>query len=242
VLGICFFAGGTRFSEQGFSVGAAQINSSLLIISVVGMLLPAVFYYSISAGTSAQPASVELTAKATSYVLKISHGVALLLLLSTWLLKRSCVITADLDPSIHLLYRVSTSVSRDELPIVACTDHGCSTHTHIYDDVDNPYVTPSLKYSQLRSASSSSVDIRYDEVRLVPISPMMSEMPIAAAPEEEVPSINWFATVVLLGAVTALVAVTSEFLVGSIDGLSTKSGTPHLAFAPNVTAKMPAQA
>jgi Ca2+:H+ antiporter len=82
VLGICFFAGGSRFSEQGFSVGAAQINSSLLIISVVGMLLPAVLYYSLSAGTSAQAASVELKAKANLYVLKISHGVAVLLLLS----------------------------------------------------------------------------------------------------------------------------------------------------------------
>jgi Ca2+:H+ antiporter len=79
---MCFFAGGTRFSEQGFSLGAAQMNGSLLILSVVGMLLPAVLYYSLSAGTGAQAASAELTAKASSYVLKISHGVALLLLLS----------------------------------------------------------------------------------------------------------------------------------------------------------------
>jgi hypothetical protein len=58
------------------------MNGSLLILSVVGMLLPAVLYYSLSAGTGAQTASAELTAKASSYVLKISHGVALLLLLS----------------------------------------------------------------------------------------------------------------------------------------------------------------
>jgi Ca2+/H+ antiporter len=140
-----------------------------------------------------------------------------------------------------MLYRVSTPVSDGGLRIVACADRSCSTHTHIYDEVDNPGIVPSLKYSQLRSASSSSVDIRYTEVNVVPISPI-SVMSMAAAHEEEVPSINSFATVVLLGAVTALVAVTSEFLVGSIDGLSTKSGTPPLVSTPNIVAKMPAQA
>jgi len=34
------FAGGTRFSEQGFMVGAAQLNSSLLTVSVVAILIP----------------------------------------------------------------------------------------------------------------------------------------------------------------------------------------------------------
>ncbi len=36
VLGMCFFAGGLRFSEQSFGDAGAQINSSLLLISVIG--------------------------------------------------------------------------------------------------------------------------------------------------------------------------------------------------------------
>jgi hypothetical protein len=34
------FAGGVRFSEQGFMVGASQLNSSLLTVSVVAILIP----------------------------------------------------------------------------------------------------------------------------------------------------------------------------------------------------------
>ena len=61
---MCFFAGGTRFSEQGFGMssystrvfitdaqpitalitGASQLNSSLLIPSVIAVLLPTAFY------------------------------------------------------------------------------------------------------------------------------------------------------------------------------------------------------
>lgn len=43
VLGMTFFVGGVRFSEQGFSTVAAQLNSSLLMMSVVAILIPAGF-------------------------------------------------------------------------------------------------------------------------------------------------------------------------------------------------------
>jgi Ca2+/H+ antiporter len=90
------------------------------------------------------------------------------------------------------------------------------THTHVYEDLDNPDVAPSLKYGERRASSLS-----------VPSLNSMEAAPgatPAAEREEEAPKISLIATAVLLGAVTALVAVTSEFLVSSIDGLSTKSG------------------
>ena len=40
VLGMCFFAGGTRFAEQGFIQTTAQLNTSLLILSVTAILIP----------------------------------------------------------------------------------------------------------------------------------------------------------------------------------------------------------
>lgn len=40
VLGMCFFAGGIRFSEQTMKGTAAQLNSSLLLISVIAVLVP----------------------------------------------------------------------------------------------------------------------------------------------------------------------------------------------------------
>jgi Ca2+:H+ antiporter len=70
VLGMCFFAGGMRYSEQGFSLAAAQINSSLLIISVVAVLIPGVLYFSINTLTQTSVASEGKT------ILKISHGVS----------------------------------------------------------------------------------------------------------------------------------------------------------------------
>ncbi|KAF5337493.1 hypothetical protein D9758_013591 [Tetrapyrgos nigripes] len=71
VLGMCFFAGGVRFSEQGFGAMATQLNSSLLTISVIAVLLPAAFHFSVTTATdSDEPQDV----------LKLSHGVALILL------------------------------------------------------------------------------------------------------------------------------------------------------------------
>ncbi|KAL1733803.1 Sodium/calcium exchanger protein-domain-containing protein [Schizophyllum commune] len=48
VLGLCFFAGGIRFAEQGFDPTATQIHSSLLSIGVGGILLPAVYHFALS--------------------------------------------------------------------------------------------------------------------------------------------------------------------------------------------------
>ncbi|KAJ7034989.1 Calcium/proton exchanger [Mycena alexandri] len=71
VLGMCFFAGGVKYSEQGFGASATQLNSSLLTISVIAVLLPAAFRFSVTNETD--PDSL-------NDILKVSHGVALILL------------------------------------------------------------------------------------------------------------------------------------------------------------------
>ncbi|KAH9821846.1 Sodium/calcium exchanger protein-domain-containing protein [Melampsora americana] len=71
VLGMCFFAGGIRFSEQAFSITAAQLNSSLLIMSVIAILIPAGFHAAFSnLGDSVEGPDV----------LKMSRGIAVILL------------------------------------------------------------------------------------------------------------------------------------------------------------------
>ncbi|CAE6493234.1 unnamed protein product [Rhizoctonia solani] len=72
VLGMCFFAGGTRYSEQGFMASAAQLNSSLLAISVIAVLLPAAFHF--ATNQQADPDEGQ-------DILKMSHGVAIVLLI-----------------------------------------------------------------------------------------------------------------------------------------------------------------
>lgn len=89
VLGLCFFAGGVRFSEQGFDasafiifycfgmtdrlsmIAATQVHSSLLSISVGAVLLPAAYHFSLSGGADVIPESQ------TKNILRMSHGVRL---------------------------------------------------------------------------------------------------------------------------------------------------------------------
>ncbi|KAK7454642.1 hypothetical protein VKT23_011395 [Stygiomarasmius scandens] len=71
VLGMCFFAGGVRFSEQGFGAVATQLNSSLLTISVIAVLLPAAFHLNVNPDSDSDE---------QQDILKMSHGVALILL------------------------------------------------------------------------------------------------------------------------------------------------------------------
>ncbi|KXN84724.1 Vacuolar calcium ion transporter [Leucoagaricus sp. SymC.cos] len=47
VLGLCFFAGGMRFSEQGFDATATQMHCSLMSISVGAILLPAAYHFTL---------------------------------------------------------------------------------------------------------------------------------------------------------------------------------------------------
>ncbi|KAH7906844.1 Calcium/proton exchanger [Hygrophoropsis aurantiaca] len=74
VLGMCFFAGGLRFSEQGFGQSAVQLNSSLLTISVIAVLLPGAFHFALT-NTNTTPEST-----LDQEILKTSHGVAIILL------------------------------------------------------------------------------------------------------------------------------------------------------------------
>ncbi|KAF9652089.1 calcium/proton exchanger [Thelephora ganbajun] len=76
VLGLCFFVGGTRFSEQGFSLSAIQVNSSLLTLSVIGVLTP-VTYHMVTGSNQISGFDSETEQR---HILKLSHGIAIVLL------------------------------------------------------------------------------------------------------------------------------------------------------------------
>ncbi|KAG9224667.1 hypothetical protein CCMSSC00406_0002182 [Pleurotus cornucopiae] len=73
VLGMCFFAGGLRFSEQDFDSTATGINSSLLSISVGAVILPTAYHFSLHTASEASPDE-------RRGILKMSHGVSIILL------------------------------------------------------------------------------------------------------------------------------------------------------------------
>ncbi|EGN98612.1 hypothetical protein SERLA73DRAFT_73232 [Serpula lacrymans var. lacrymans S7.3] len=68
VLGMCFFAGGLRFSEQELDHTATQIHSSLLSLSTGALLLPAAYHFAISGNRDF--GSVEQKRD----ILRMSHG------------------------------------------------------------------------------------------------------------------------------------------------------------------------
>lgn len=75
VLGLCFFAGGIRFAEQGFDPTATQIHSSLLSIGVGGILLPAVYHFALSGEIDDSSEWQKLN------IMYMSHGVSLVMIL-----------------------------------------------------------------------------------------------------------------------------------------------------------------
>lgn len=74
ILGMCFFAGGLKFSEQGFDQTATQIHTSLLSISVGVLLLPAAYHFALD-DDGDQPTF----AAQRKHILKMSYGVSAVL-------------------------------------------------------------------------------------------------------------------------------------------------------------------
>jgi Ca2+:H+ antiporter len=87
---MCFFTGGTRFSEQGFGMsscsaqvfitavltaepmtGATQLNSSLLTLSVIAVLLPAAFHSTAQPSNGVDPLT---DAQEAHDILAVSRG------------------------------------------------------------------------------------------------------------------------------------------------------------------------
>ncbi|KAJ7626550.1 Calcium/proton exchanger [Mycena polygramma] len=179
VLGMCFFAGGIKFSEQGFGASATQLNSSLLTISVIAVLLPAAFRFSVT--TASDPNS-------GADILKVSHGVALILLFiyGSYLFFQ--------------LYSHATLYANDSSDIIKSTKYAPRPKKEKNGDASGP---------------ATNTDTSPTDAENGP--PVEEE-------EEETPQLSLWMTIGLLAVVTVVVAVTAEWLVDSIDGLTEKGG------------------
>ncbi|KAI0028865.1 calcium/proton exchanger [Vararia minispora EC-137] len=213
VLGMCFFAGGTRFSEQGFGLSATQLNSSLLTLSVIGVLLPAAFHLVVN-NTPSNPNGLSDSAEARD-ILAISHGVAIILLF------------------IYICYLVFQLFSHKEL-----YDDSALPASKKYDPALRDRFSRKAKPVDEKSAIGSSTALApsgsanghanveaASTAEHVPNSQPDTE---AGAHEEDdekhEPTMSVVFTAILLTTVTVLVAITADFLVDSINGL-TESGS-----------------
>ncbi|KAH9014308.1 calcium/proton exchanger [Lactarius pseudohatsudake] len=198
VLGMCFFAGGTRFSEQGFGMSSTQLNSSLLTLSVIAVLLPAAFHSAVQPNSDGNDPLTD--AEEAHDILAISHGASGFFFVAIILL------------FIYLCYLVFQLFS----------------HKNLYED-DHPNVQKSVKYTP-RLAKKLRVTYRKGDEGAISSGPVPSSPPphdaeagLAEEEEEEKPQMSSQMAIALLVVVTVIVAITAEFLVGSIDGL-TESG------------------
>lgn len=203
VLGMCFFAGGLRFSEQGFGSAAAQLNSSLLTISVIAVLLPGAFHMALQQGQDEGILDQE--------ILKTSHGVAIILLF------------------IYCSYLTFQLFSHKNL----YTDDGFE-ESKKYDG-QNPFKFERLR--RRRRTTQSHPSLTGEEIVSSPVTHAVDHVHIEGVhstpyPDPEVrpmeiedekaeqPQMSVPVSVGLLVAITVLVAVTAEFLVDSIDGMT----------------------
>ncbi|RPD61091.1 Calcium/proton exchanger [Lentinus tigrinus ALCF2SS1-7] len=202
VLGMCFFAGGTRFSEQGFGISVTQLNSSLLIMAVIAVLLPAAFHFAADTAI-ADP-------QESSDILALSHGAAIILLFIY-----GCFLVFQLF-----------------------------SHKDLYDDNhDRPstinYKKKAKKAKKEKDSQGSSTAVANGEPATATTTTLSSDSThtetalgegdveanaaVAHSDEEEEveqPQMSVPLTIGLLVVVTVFVAVTAEFLVDSIDGLT----------------------
>ncbi|KAL0562976.1 hypothetical protein V5O48_019102, partial [Marasmius crinis-equi] len=193
VLGMCFFAGGIKYSEQGFGAAATQLNSSLLTISVIAVLLPAAFHLNVNLQGQTPSDSDE-----SQDILKMSHGVAILLLI------------------IYLGYLVFQLYSHTTL----YSDEAVSFKSTKYADKKKTDEETGTPDSQSPNATRTGT---VNSSTMVRSSTLMEahkeEQEEAEEEEEETPQMSFPMALVLLAIVTVLVAVTAEWLVDSINGM-----------------------
>ncbi|EPT00708.1 hypothetical protein FOMPIDRAFT_150496 [Fomitopsis schrenkii] len=240
VLGMCFFAGGIKFSEQGFGQSTTQLNCSLLIVSVIAILLPAAFHQVVGGDI---PISEEGPA-----VLSFSRGVAVILLLIY-----ACYLVfqlfshkelyedryqdegGDIYRSAHypkgrtILYKpqwlrdsrrrshdVTIAVIQNAGPVIQPIDERMGDAYEIARIASGPRTMDDAEPASSSSPSGSDVgSFRRHSNADVEVQQQTVEPEGIEAPQMSMPL-----TIGLLVIVTALVAVTAEWLVGSINGLT----------------------
>ncbi|KAF9496776.1 calcium/proton exchanger [Pleurotus eryngii] len=219
VLGMCFFAGGTQYSEQGFTVSTVQLNSSLLTISVIAVLLPAAYILALSEGPA------DPNQQQGKQVLQLSRGVAIILLFiygsylvfQLWSHAGLYDETSDAVIKSQPYARKSKDSKRKSLKDEPRSDDATDSHTSSSRTATvngDSSMLPSQN-TIVPSANGSQRDLENGNGQIGNAS---------KEEEEEKPQLSVWMTVGLLVVVTVLVAVTAEWLVDSIDGL-TEGGT-----------------
>ncbi|KAF8600013.1 calcium/proton exchanger [Ceratobasidium sp. AG-I] len=188
VLGMCFFAGGVRFHEQG----------------VFSIVIPAAFHASLNSASTANgqtpgEAAGQTQAIEEAHVLAISRGTSIILLV---------VYAAYLFFQLWThayIYTAEASAHHAAQTFQAGTDGpGAPPAQRVFHMPSLPSLPSIFHHSSSTSSTSSISSVSTEE-------------------DETIPKLKIQATVLLLVLVTVFTGITAEWLVDSIDGL-TSSG------------------
>ncbi|KAF5359726.1 hypothetical protein D9756_003366 [Leucocoprinus leucothites] len=230
VLGMCFFAGGLKYQEQGFGAGAVQLNSSLLTLSVIAILLPAAFHFAAGAQISDDQEGRDILAvsRGTSIILLVVYvGYLLFQLYSHAQMFQDD--SPDVAPSTEFAFRKkrreekerkAAAKSSEQSPQMITSSHMHSEPTHLDD---TGAVTTSREHT-FGTTASPGLNASLHGSPHVLAKPTKDIESTSSESEAEKPAMTALVAIGLLLVVTALVGVTAEFLVTSINGL-TQSGT-----------------
>ncbi|KAL7279025.1 calcium/proton exchanger [Trametes coccinea BRFM310] len=211
VLGMCFFAGGMKYSEQGFGISVTQLNSSLLIISVIAVLIPAAFH--LVADSSIQDP------QEASDILSVSRGSAIILLFiyGSYLVFQLFSHKALYDEKHSDVFRSTQYAGREKKRAAAAESSAAEQSSQNGSSIPLTSVTG----ERIQGSPSGSVSHEHDVE-----AGTLANSTHGEAEEEEVeePQMSVPMTIGLLAVVTVLVAVTAEWLVDSINGLVETGG------------------
>lgn len=219
VLGMCFFAGGTRFAEQGFLASAAQLNSSLLTLSVVAVLFPAAFHFAVTPGGSARD-PLDDVAEGHD-ILKMSRGVAVILLFIY-----GGYLVFQLWSHAHLYADGGLDFKSSQYPERRGFKFADRVSTPEKVNTSSPTETEGAGQSNGPHSHSDNDPAEAGSGTIVANGPAAQDVEAGctAKEEEEIPTLNVGSAIVLLIVVTVLVAFTAEFLVDSINGMTEGTG------------------
>ncbi|KAJ2726919.1 hypothetical protein GGI07_000247 [Coemansia sp. Benny D115] len=208
VGGCCFFFGGLKNNEQIFSSHAAQSYGSLLAMAILATLLPAAY-------NSLHAKDTELK----SGTLTLSHVTAIFLLV---IYIAYLVFQLKTHSSLFSAVPIHERIQAAQKPPKA----GSSSAAATTEANTTTAPTPAPAATPIASASPNSADIATiassDIITEAEPKESALEATIEEDDEEEEIELSIWAAMILLAIVTGLTGVCAEFLVDSIDGLTTK--------------------
>ncbi|KAJ7931549.1 hypothetical protein B0H13DRAFT_2527090, partial [Mycena leptocephala] len=254
VLGLCLFAGGVRFSEQGFDPTATQLHSSLLSLSVAAVLLPAAYHFALR-GNSHIASQMQM-----QNILSMSHGVSIVLLFiyGSYLFFQLCSHThlyQDGKQEHHrqssncrddIFYRgyasgePSSSSSSSPVRLSPLQNIYLASRS-AYSASDTTLAVPEEHGQSRTDSGSGGIQMPRDETLRRSLSNESTCTAFPAEKQENIsyegigtkderkPRLSLFLIVVLLMFVTVAVAITADRLVESMDSIANTIQKPYVA-------------